>query len=45
MVGNMMFGQMVTDKSQSQGIAILMKNLLVLFYVKQKEEIKNEIFR
>lgn len=45
MVVDMTFGPMAIDWSLFQDIMILMKNLLDQFYVKQKKEFNNEIFR
>ncbi len=41
----MIFGPMVIGKSRYQGTMILMKNLLVQYYEKHKEEVNHEILR
>jgi hypothetical protein len=42
--GIMIYGPMVSAKSLFPDIMILMKNLLVPFYAKQRKEINHEIF-
>ena len=45
MVETMIYGRMETDRNQSPDTAILMKSLLVQYYIKRREEANHEVFR